>query len=245
MHQEISIPAHLIFDGEIPSEAKALAGSIEKFVPVLPELSEWQKQRLGRITCSMFGKVKRLKSGAWGEDCLSYLYDLIGEHLTGQPSESFTGNKATEWGTQYEAEALAAYTKKTGRKTKPSRFLNDRALGLVGGTPDAFCGERGVIEVKCPLTFKNHLRTVITKKVPADYIDQVLGHLMLSGCDWCDFISYDPRIKGPHRIAIVRIRRDEHLQELSELAQRIIDFHGMLIEYLQKLKIKPIHSLKF
>lgn len=242
--QTLTIPQHLQFDGEIPSEASALAGQLAKMEPVEPGLSDWQKARLGKITCSRFDLVKYLKSGAWGETALTYLYDLIGEHLTGQPSESFTGNKATEWGNQYEAEALAAYTKRTGRKTKPGKFLPDAKLPLVGGTPDAFCGEQGVLEVKCPFNFKNHLRTVITKKVPDDYKSQVFGHLMLSGREWCDFVSYDPRIKGQHRLVIVRVKAHEHQAEISELAQRIIDFHKLLLRQLEALRIKSIHPLK-
>lgn len=240
----LAIPQHLQFDGEIPSEARELAGQLAKMEPEKSGLSDWQLARLGKITCSHFGEVKYLKSGAWGETALTYLYDLIGEHLTGQPSELFSGSRATEWGNQYEEEALAAYKQRTGRKTKPGHFLPDRVLPLVGGTPDAFCGEQGVLEIKCPFNFKNHLRTVITKKVPDDYKSQVLGHLMLSGREWCDFVSYDPRIKTNHRLVIVRVRAKEVQAEMDELAQRIIDFHGLLLKQLETLKIRSIHPIK-
>lgn len=243
--QAMTIPAHLLFDGAIPHEAQELAGQLAKMEPEKSSLSEWQRARLGKITASHFGDVKYLKSGAWGETALTYLYDLIGEHLTGQPSESFTGSKATEWGNQYEEEALTAYKQRTGRKTKPGHFLQDPKNPLVGGTPDAFCGEQGVLEVKCPFNFKNHLRTVITKKVPDDYMPQVLGHLMLSGREWCDFVSYDPRIKSQHRLVIVRVKAKEVQAEMDELAQRIIDFHKLLLKQLEVLKIKSIHPIKY
>lgn len=234
----------MLFDGTIPAEAKNkdlhILQSEEKV------LNDWQKQRLGKITCSRFGLVKKLKNGAWSETALSYVYDLIGEHLTGQPSETFEGSKATAWGNEHEAAALKAYTKRTGRKTKPGHFLHDRECKLVGGTPDAFCGEKGLVEVKCPLTYKNHLRTVITRTVPDEYIDQVLGQMMLSGRDWCDFVSYDPRIKGRHGLVIVRVRRAENINRMEELAVRIIEFHELLMENLKKLACKPIvsHSKK-
>lgn len=202
------------------------------------ELTEWQKARLGKVTASNFDKVKRLKNGEWGETALSYLYDILGEHLTGKPAETFTGSRATDWGNEYEKEAIDAYTKRTGKKVKPGHFCQDRELKLVGGTPDGFVGEKGLLEAKCPITFKNHLRTVIERKVPEEYMAQVLGHLMLSGRDWCDFVSYDPRIGNRHRLVIVRVRANEYRAELKELAERIIDFHGLLVEKMGLLGIK-------
>ena len=103
--------------------------------------------------------------------------------------ETFTGSKGTEWGNLYEADAIAAYTKRTGKKTQPAKFLPHPSLPWIGATPDRFVGEKGMIEAKCPLTFKNHLRTVINRTVPDEYFPQVLGQLWLSGRDWCDFVS--------------------------------------------------------
>lgn len=202
-------------------------------------LSEWQRARLGKITSSRFGIVKRTRYGQWGETALSYLYDLIGEHITGQPAETFTGSKATDWGNFYEADALEAYRRRTRRKVQPGRFFQSPALQWVGGTPDALIGEGGLIEAKCPLTFKNHLRTVITKQVPDEYVDQVDGHLWLSGRQWVDFVSYDPRITGPHGLCIVRVDRKLREEAIEHLAERITGFHEILIETLQRLKVEP------
>lgn len=203
-------------------------------------LPEWKRKRLGKITASCFGMVKKLKTtGQWGDTALSYLYDLVGEHLTGQPSDNFTGSKATEWGNFYEADALKAYTKRTGKKVKPSKFFPHGDLPWIGGTPDGLVGEKGLIEAKCPMTFKNHLRTVITKKVPDEYIDQVLGQLWLSGRDWCDFVSYDPRISGAHGLVIVRVSRYDHVGGIASVAERVTEFHGLLLKQLAALGVKP------
>lgn len=238
MTRTIDIPKDMLFDGTVPAEAAnvvlaELEAATENQIP------EWKRKRIGKITASRFGDVKRIRSGEWGETALSYLYDLVGEHLTGQPSETFTGNRATEWGNFYEADALNVYKRRTRRKVQPGLFCQHPALPWVGGTPDAFCGSEGVLEVKCPLSFKNHLRTVITRQVPSEYIDQVLGHLWLSGRQYCNFISYDPRISGPHGLAIVRVDRKEHEGAIDKLAERIAEFHELLIETLQRLKVKP------
>lgn len=233
-----TIPDHLLYTGEMPSDE--VLRQLETMQPAESQLPEWKRKRIGKITASEFCNVKKLKtSGDWGEVALGYLYDIIGEHLTGLPSETFEGNAATKWGNFYEPEAVAAYKKRTGRKVKPGLFLQSKLLDWCGGTPDGFIGENGVLEIKCPMNFKNHLRTVINRVVPDEYLPQVLGHLWLSGREWADFVSYDPRIKGVHRLAIVRVERKDHLTGIAAIAERVTEFHELLLNKLAKLKVKP------
>lgn len=240
MTKLIDIPSELMFDGTIPPAAADIVLSELEAVSTRP-LSDWQRARLGKITASRFGLVKRLKNGEWGETALSYLYDLLGEHLTGEPSQTFQGNDATEWGNEYEAEAIAEYTRLTGRKVRTGQnFLQHPELALVGGTPDGLVGERGILEVKCPFNFKNHIRTVITREVPDEYRAQVNGHLLLSGRDWCDFVSYDPRIpkkRRSARIAVIRVERNPMI--LNDLNNLVGEFHDLLLKKLAALKVKP------
>jgi hypothetical protein len=239
MTKMLTIPSELMFDGTIPPAAADIVLSELEAVSTRP-LSDWQRARLGKITASRFGLVKRLKNGEWGETALSYLYDLVGEHLTGEPSQTFQGNDATKWGNEYEAEAIAEYTRLTGRKVRTGQnFLQHPELALVGGTPDGLVGERGILEVKCPFNFKNHIRTVITREVPDEYRAQVHGHLLLSGRDWCDFVSYDPRIpkkRRAARIAVVRVERSPMI--LNDLSNTIGEFHDLLLQKLAALKVK-------
>lgn len=237
MTKPIHIPNHLLFDGNLPSDD--VLRQLETMQPAEAGLPEWKRKRLGKITASRFGMLKTGRGSDWGETALSYLYDLVGEHLTGQPSEDFGGNRATEWGNLYEADALKTYTKRTGKKVQPGKFCQHPTLDWCGGTPDGLVGEKGVIEVKCPLSFKNHLRTVINRVVPDEYLPQVLGHIWLSGRDWCDFVSYDPRITGVHRLAIIRVERKDHLNGIAALAERVTEFHELLLNKLAKLKVKP------
>lgn len=230
----------MLFDGTVPAAAASVVLSELEVAENAP-LSDWQKARLGKITASRFGDVKRLKNGEWGETALSYLYDLVGEHLTGQPAGNFVGNSATDWGNEYEAEALREYTRRTGRKVKTGQtFLQHSELQFVGGTPDGLVGERGIVEVKCPFTFKNHLRTVINRTVPDEYTAQVHGHLWLSGRKWADFVSFDPRIPTRHkaaRLVIVRVERNPMI--LNDLENTIGEFHDLLLTKLAALKVKP------
>jgi len=87
------------------------------------------------------------------------------------------------------------------------------------GTPDALIDEDGCAEVKCPYTPQEHVAVLARKEVPDKYKWQVAGHLLITGRKYCDFISYDPRIDGEHKIAIVRVEPDEG--ELKWLKNRI------------------------
>ncbi len=241
MTRDLTIPPEMFFDGTVPPGAASVV--LAELETAEKQLSDWQKARLGKITASRFGLVRRLRSGEWGEVALSYLYDLLGEHLTGQPSQTFVGNDATEWGNEHESDALEAYTKRTGRKVRTGQtFIQHPELELVGGTPDGLVGEKGIIEVKCPYNFKNHLRTVITRTVPDEYLAQVYGHLWLSGREWCDFVSFDPRIPKKHaaaRLVIVRVERKNVLNGIGATALLVTEFHELLLEKLAKLKVKP------
>ena len=88
MTRQIQIPDHLLFDGNIPPSRQRGFGPAERLAD--NTLPEWKRKRLGKITASCFGLVKKLKTtGQWGDTALSYLYDLVGEHITGEPSGDF------------------------------------------------------------------------------------------------------------------------------------------------------------
>ena len=38
---------------------------------------------------------------------------------------------------------------------------------------------------------------------------QVQGQLWITGREWCDFVSFDPRMPGPLKLYVQRIERDD------------------------------------
>lgn len=200
-----------------------------------PVREAWKAERLGMITCSCFGKVTRGRGGkGWSETALSYMYDLIGEHVTGQPASDFTGSKATQWGEQYEPMAIAEYERQFRRKVQTGKFYRAEGFRLVGGTPDGV-GNIG-LEVKCPLSFKNHIRTVITEEIPAEYRDQVNGHMLVTGRKRCVFVSFDPRIERKD-LRLKAIEVEWNRDEMEELSDRLYEFEEELTSKLTWLGI--------
>lgn len=202
-------------------------------VPDPPLLDAWRAARLGMITGSNFHRITRSRGGKrWSETATSYMYDIIMEHVTGQVASDFTGSRATEWGNEYEEAAIREFTQRYGHEVKRGEFYRAPGFSLVGCTPDGL-GDKIGLEVKCPLSFKNHFRTVETRQVPKEYVDQVSGHMLCTGRRKCAFVSYDPRIERPDlRMVIVEVQWDE--MQIGELRARLQDFEAEVLGRLEK-----------
>jgi hypothetical protein len=186
---------------------------------------EWFRLRSGRFTCSRFGDLigtGRRKEDEFSQTGMSYIYQVAAERL-GSYLHEFDG-APVRWGNEYESEALLAYLTRRGildvvsLKTGTQCFceLGDYA----GGTPDALIDDDGCVEIKCPYTPQEHMRTVYENTVPEKYVWQVHGHMLVTGRKWCDFISFDPRIDADKRLHVIRVERNEPM--LATLAARLI-----------------------
>lgn len=198
-------------------------------------LTDWQKVRLGKITGSCFNKVTWGRGGkGWSETAKSYMYDLVGEWITGLPASEFSGSRATDWGHQHEEMAIVEYQARTRRKLERGKFYKAKQFELVGCTPDGV-GNIG-LEVKCPYSFKNHLRTAIERQVPSEYEDQVFGHMLVTGRKKCSYVSFDPRIERKDlRLVVIDVEWEQN--KINSLSERLSEFEKDLIEILERLEI--------
>ena len=71
-------------------------------------------------------------------------------------------------------------------------FIHDE-ISRLGASPDGLVGTDGLIEIKCP-TSAVHIDTLITKQIPVEYEWQMLCEMACTGRQWCDYVSYDPRM---------------------------------------------------
>ena len=205
------------------------------------EDTEWLKKRAGKVTASNFANfIKKDKNGGYklsdGKVAEDLIYKIAWERfvINGNIADAFNrvsiSSKATEHGIENEGAAVYRYQQVTGVKVDYiNRFVQ---IGeWIGGTPDGYIGEDGIIEVKCPFNGGNHLRSLLTKEVyNTDYIYQIQGYLWLTKRKWCDFISYDPDMPQPLDIAIIRVERDE---TIIEALQQVI---GEVVEKIKSLE---------
>lgn len=188
------------------------------------QIEQWQKDRMGKITASMFADfVKKDKQGNYflsdSETAKNLIYKIAWERLVlnGDFANALNrlgvSSQATEHGNMYEGAAVLRYEKFTGRTVEYINRYN-AYNDSVGGTPDGYIGEDGIIEVKCPYNGGNHLRTLLTGEMyNKDYGYQIQGYLMITGRKWCDFVTYDPDMPEGLDISVNRIDRDEDIIE--------------------------------
>ena len=188
---------------------------------------EWLALRLGVVTASNFGRVLTRGQGVTRK---SYLMQLASEHLTQQPTKIVT-SEAMRWGTENEAQARTAYEFHKGTEVCESGFfLLDCNAGC---SPDGLIGTDGLLEIKCPNT-ATHLEAVLSRGMPSKYKAQVQGQLWVTGRSWCDFVSYDPRIRTAADFFCIRVYRDEAY--IEELEASIYSFNQELESVLERLR---------
>lgn len=182
---------------------------------------EWFAARCGKVTASRVSDVMaRIKSG-WGASRTNYAAELIAERLTGATAPSFT-NAAMQWGTDQEPFARQAYAQRFGVDVFEVGFIDHPEVSMSGASPDGYVGEAGMVEIKCPQT-ATHLDTLLSRGVPDKYEVQMQWQMACAGREWCDFVSFDPRLPPPMRLFVQRVPRDvSRILELETEVQAFI-----------------------
>ena len=182
---------------------------------------EWKQARLGHVTASNIAEVmSKGKGTAEAVGRYKYKVRLVAERLTMTPSESYT-NAAMQWGIEQEQFACIAYEAQKETFVDKIGFVLHPDIKWLGVSPDRIVGNEGLIEVKCPNT-TTHLDYLFENKVPAEYYKQIQCQLWVTGRQWCDFVSYDPRLPKRNQLLIVRTERDESL--IKEMEAETLKF---------------------
>lgn len=175
---------------------------------------EWHLQRLGKVTASRVSDV--LSKGKSGESASrkNYRTELLVQRLTGQPGESFT-NTAMEWGTATEPLARIAYEAEMGVFVDQVAFIDHPSIAQFGCSPDGLVAENGLIEIKCGNS-ATHIDWMLDGKPPTKHIPQMQCQMAVTGRQWCDFVSFDPRLPDDLQLFVVRLERDQEYIEAME-----------------------------
>lgn len=168
---------------------------------ILQRSDDWYAERCGKVTAS---RVKDLNAKPSKGKALNALgLTILAERLTGVQKETPT-NFYMQWGIDNEPHAIAAYENETGYFVNGTGLIDHPFIEMFGASPDGLVGENGQIEVKCPDT-TTHLNTLLTKEVPEEHIPQITSQLACTRRQWCDFVSYDPRLEPELQIIIIRV----------------------------------------
>ena len=185
--------------------------------------SEWLSERTGCLTGSRKASaLSRLKSGEPSAECRTLIKQILAERMTGDVAQIYV-NQAMQWGIEVEPEAREAYEAKTGEIVELVGFIRHPSIEYCGASPDGLVGRDGLIEIKCPTT-ETHIEYLMAGTVPDQYKPQMLLQLACTRRTWCDFVSYDPRIKrADKRFFVVRFEPTaEDIANIEEEARKFL-----------------------
>ena len=201
---------------------------------------EWFQARMGRLTASrVYDAVKKTAKGNYYAARDTYMAELIAERISNKPMPSYK-SWAMQWGIDQEGPAKEAYQLLKGTAVKDCGFIKHKGIPWFGGSPDGLVGDEGIIEIKCPETAK-HLNTILTQEVDESYVYQMNTNMIVSGAEWCDYVSFDPRIEGEMSIFVKRFYLDEEIaieieDEAKLFIKEMLDKIDKMLQYYPRTR---------
>ena len=182
---------------------------------------EWFAQRLGRLTASRMADVIARTKDGYSTSREKYMVELALERITGARQEAYS-NAAMEWGTNSEPLARAAYEADTGFLVVETGMVAHPRIAMAGASPDGLVNHDGLLEIKCPQS-ATHVRNLCSGKPEGKYLTQMMWQMACTARNWCDFVSYDPRMPDGLQLMVTRIERDDkRIQQLEEEAEKFL-----------------------
>lgn len=193
---------------------------------------EWFAARLGKVTASRVADLMATTKTGYSASRANYMAELICERLTGEPADKFH-NAAMQWGEDTEPQARAAYAFMHDVEVEECGFVPHPTIADFGASPDGLVGTDALVEIKCPST-ATHIDTLLNEVVPAKYITQMQVQMACTGRDWCDFVSFDPRLPSDLQLWICRVRRDDDaIREIETKTQNFLSELAAKVEALR------------
>lgn len=195
---------------------------------------EWFKARLGKVTASRVADLMARTKTGYSASRANYMAELICERLTGSQAERFS-SAAMQWGTECEPHAKAAYAFLHDAVVDDVGFIPHPSIPDFGASPDGLVGDAGLIEIKCPNT-ATHIDTLLCDGIDGKYITQMQVQMACTGRQWCDFVSFDPRLPGDMQLFVQRVPRDN--ARIAEIETEVRAFLSEIVK-----KIDALHRL--
>lgn len=178
---------------------------------------EWWSARRGLPTSSQFHRIVTAKKGDYSTQSRGYISELVAESLLPDYSTGHYQSAAMVAGSELEPDARGLYALVTGGDVaEVGLCISD--CGRYGASPDAIVGGDGVLEIKCP-DAKTHIGYLTANALPDDYRLQVNGHLLVTGREWCDFVSYSPDLP----LFVHRVVRSEFTAHMGKAIVKFCD----------------------
>lgn len=189
--------------------------------------AEWLEIRMGIVTMSNMSALLVNGKGeeGFGAEAFTYMNTLIGERITQEIADPFTGNRHTERGHELEPKARALYEMQTDLSCEQVAIILNHGCGY---SPDSLVGADGLNEIKTKLP-KYQVELILSGEVPKEHLAQCMGGLWISDREWIDFISYWPGMP----LFVKRLYRDEAM--IRKMAERAKTFYELLEDRMNRV----------
>jgi putative phage-type endonuclease len=195
---------------------------------------EWYAQRLGKVTASRIADMmaKTKTKGEWGASRANYAAQLVCERLTGKPGDNYQ-SEAMRYGTENEPLARAAYEFRTDNTVELCGFVDHPRIAMSGASPDGLVGPNGLIEIKVPNS-ATHIDTLLSATVPSRYVLQIQWQLACTGREFCDYVSFDPRLPEEMKLWRATVYRDD--VQIATLEREVEAFLAEIDDTIKRLR---------
>jgi putative phage-type endonuclease len=193
---------------------------------------EWFAARCGKATGSRISDVVAKTKSGYSTSRANYMAQLVVERMTNTVAESYS-NSAMEWGVEQEPFARAAYEAHVGVLVDELGMVDHPTVAMSGASPDGLVGDDGLVEIKCPNT-ATHIETLLGGESPKKYYDQMQWQMACTGRQWCDFVSFDPRMPEGLQLFVKRVERDA--EYIAELESEVATFLKEVSDKVEKLQ---------
>ena len=206
---------------------------------VIQGTDAWFSARLGKATASRIADIIAKTKSGYSTSRDNYMAQLVCERLTGQKGESFT-NAAMQHGTDTEPLARSAYEAFADVMVEEVGFIQHPKIEMAGASPDGLVGLFGMLEIKCPNT-ATHIDTLLTQTVPGKYITQMQWQMRCCERQWCDYVSFDPRLPQDLQLFVKRVEFDAaYVATLEEEVNLFLKELDTKVTKLNNLKAKNV-----
>lgn len=190
---------------------------------------DWHALRCGLLTASTMGRIitPTLKV-ANNDKSRAFEWELLAQRITRYVEPQFVTDAMLR-GQVDEITARQKYSAEYAPVTETGFVTNDTWGFTLGYSPDGLVGDDGLIEVKSRYQ-RFQVETIINGAMPDDYLMQVQTGLLVTGREYCDFISYS----GGLPMFVRRVLPDPEIQDTIIAAATA--FEARLADNLQRYR---------
>jgi hypothetical protein len=141
-----------------------------------------------RTAAAAEGRSSIVFEVATGDTARSVTTLLVAERITGWTDPTYISDDMLR-GIEDEPRARDKYAEHFAPVTETGFMIREDRGVKIGYSPDGLVGDDGLIEIKSRRQ-KKQVETVISGHPPAENMAQMQCGLLVSGREWCDYISY-------------------------------------------------------